>query len=77
MISLATPPRFALIAREAGHLKLESDHGDQAHVLVLEEGMLRILLLPGGRLRESQTFSIAPGAEDVAQQGRGRFDLSP
>jgi alpha-glucosidase len=76
LISLAVPPRFALIAREAGHLTLASDHGDQAHVFVLEGDLLRILLLPGGRLRELKTFSIAPGAEDVAQQGRGRFDLS-
>jgi alpha-glucosidase len=76
LISLTSPPRFALIAREAGHLTLASDHGDKAHVFVLEEDILRILLLPGGRLREPKTFSIAPGAEDVAQQGRGRFDLS-
>jgi alpha-glucosidase len=76
LISLVAPPQFALIAREAGYLTLASDHGDQAHIFVLEEDLLRILLLPRGRLREPKTFAIAPGAEDVAQQGRGRFDLS-
>jgi alpha-glucosidase len=76
LTSLAAPPRFTLGVREAGHLTLASEHGDTAHVFVLEDDIIRILLLPGGRLGEPRTFAIAPGAEDVAQEGRGRFDLA-
>jgi alpha-glucosidase len=74
-MSLAAPPRFELSAREAGHLTLASDQGDRAHVFVLEDDILRVLVLPGGRLNEPRTFAIAPGAEDIALEGRGRFDL--
>jgi alpha-glucosidase len=76
LTSLATPPRFALSAREAGHLTLASDQGDTAHVFVIEDDIIRVLVLPGGRLDQPRTFAIAPGAEDVAQEGRDRFDLA-
>jgi alpha-glucosidase len=75
-MSLATPPRFALTARKAGHLALASDQGDTAHVFVLENDIIRVLVLPDGRLNQPRTFAIAPGAEDVAQEGRDRFDLA-
>jgi alpha-glucosidase len=32
--------------------------------------------LPEGRLDQPRTFAIAPGAEDAALDGRGRFDLA-
>ena len=32
--------------------------------------------MPHGRLNQPRTFAIAPGAEDVAQDGRDRFDLA-
>ncbi len=75
MMSLARPPRFALVARAAGHLTLASDRGDVAHAFVLEDDIVRLLVLPGGRLNEPRTWAIAPGAEDVAPAGRNRFDL--
>ena len=73
-MSLATPPRFALTAHKAGHLALASDQGDTAHVFALENDIIRVLVLPDGRLNQPRTFAIAPGAEDVAQEGRDRFD---
>jgi len=73
--SLATPPRFALRARETGQVTLASDEGDVVNIFVLEEDIIRVLVLPGGRLDQRRTFAIAPGAEDVAQDGRNRFDL--
>ena len=33
-------------------------------------------MLPDGRLRDARTWAIAPGAEDVADEGRDRFDLA-
>ena len=75
-MSLATPPRFALTAHAAGHLTLASDQGDTAHIFVLENDIIRVLVLPGGRLDQPRTFAIAPGAEDVGLDGRDRFDLT-
>lgn len=75
-MSLARPPRFALAERVAGRLTLASDQGDAAHLFVLEEDIVRVLLLPGGRLDQPRTWAIAPGAEDVARDGRDRFDLA-
>ena len=75
-MSLATPPRFALTAHAAGHLTLASDQGDTAHIFVLENDIMRVLVLPGGRLDQPRTFAIAPGAEDVGLNGRDRFDLT-
>ncbi len=47
-----------------------------AHIFVLEPDIVRVLLLlPSGRLKHAKTFAIAPGAEDVAPEGRDRFDL--
>jgi len=75
-MSLLTPPRFALTARNAGHLTLASDQGDTTHVFVLENDIVRVLVLPDGRLNQPRTFAIAPGADDIAQEGRDRFDLA-
>jgi alpha-glucosidase len=75
-MSLVAPPRFALTSRKGGHLMLASNQGDTAHIFVLEDDIIRVLLLPRGRLDQSRTFAIAPGAEDVAQDGRDRFDLA-
>jgi alpha-glucosidase (family GH31 glycosyl hydrolase) len=75
-MSLATPPRFALTARNADHLTLASDQGDTTHIFVLENDIIRVLVLPDGRLNQPRTFAIAPGAEDIAQEGRDRFDLA-
>ena len=47
-----------------------------AHVFILEEDMIRVMLLPGGTLRFPRTWAIAPGAEDVVMEGRDRLDLS-
>ena len=65
-MTLAAPPRFSLAAREAGHLRLASDQGDAAHIFVLEADIIRVLVLPGGRLEQPRTWAIEPGADDVA-----------
>ena len=75
-MSLQKQPCFTLTARDAGHLTLLSEQGDAAHVFVLEPDIVRILVLPRRRLNHSKTFAIAPGAEDVAPDGRDRFDLA-
>jgi alpha-glucosidase len=74
--SLAAPPLFRLARTEAGRLTLESGQGDVAHLFVLEDDILRVMMLPGGALSETRTWAIAPGDVDVPVEGRDRFDLS-
>ncbi len=69
-------PQFQLVQRSGPQLTLHSPEGHLAHVFVLEQDIVRLLLLPHGRLREPRTFTIAPGAEDVPYEGRERFDLT-
>jgi alpha-glucosidase len=74
-MSLVTPPRFALTTRKPGQLTLASDQGDVAHVFVLENDIIRVLVLPGGRLNQPRTLAVAPGADDVGSAGRDRFNI--
>ena len=75
-MSLADPPLFRLASSDGAHLVLESDRGDLAHLFVLEEDIVRVMVLPGGRVDQPRTWAIAPGLADVEPQGRDRFDLS-
>jgi alpha-glucosidase len=75
-MSLASPPLFRLASTEASHLTLESAQGDVAHLFVLEQDIIRVMVLPGGRLEMGRTWAIAPGQDDVPPQGRDRFDLN-
>ncbi len=70
------PPVFRLADQDGAHLTLESDTGAVAHVWVLEPDVVRLMVLPDGRLRHPRTWTVAPGADDVAYEGRDRFDLS-
>ena len=37
---------------------------------------MRVMVLPGGKLRFPRTWAVAPGLEDVPYEGRDRFDDS-
>ncbi|MEI9995805.1 MAG: glycoside hydrolase family 31 protein [Rhizomicrobium sp.] len=76
MSTLLSPPVFRLAARDGNHLTLQSDGTAVAHVFVLEDDIIRVLVLPDGRLRQPKSWTIAPGQEDVAAEGRDRFDLT-
>lgn len=75
-MSMSRNPVFSLKTRDNNHLTLTSAEGHVAHVFVLEQDMIRVMILPKGELRFPRTWAIAPGAEDVATEGRDRFDLS-
>jgi alpha-glucosidase len=75
-MSLADPPLFRLAERAPGRLTLRSAEGDVVHLFVLESDIVRVMVLPGGELRQPRTWAIAPGLEDVPAEGRDRFDLS-
>lgn len=76
MTSMQHPPVFSLLEQTPGRLTLTSADGHFAHIFVLEEHIVRMMVLPGGKLNAPRTWAIAPGAEDVATTGRDRFDLS-
>ncbi|MDR3440993.1 glycoside hydrolase family 31 protein [Telmatospirillum sp.] len=75
-MSLSAPVVFSLAERTASHLTLGCPEGHVAHVFVLEEDIIRVMVLPGGTIRAPRTWAIAPGADDVPTDGRDRFDLA-
>ena len=74
--TLDKPPLFHLAARDGARIDLASDGAAVAHIFVLETDIIRVAVLPGGRFEMGRTWAIAPGAEDVADEGRDRFDLT-
>jgi alpha-glucosidase len=73
---LSSNPQFSLQPSEKNHLVLSSPEGHVAHVFILEQDIVRVMLLPHGNLNFPRTWAIAPGEEDIANEGRDRFDLS-
>ena len=76
MSTLAKPPVFRLASRVGNHITLASDGPAVAHVFVLEDDMIRVMVLPDGALKQPRSWSIAPGQEDIPFEGRDRFDLT-
>ena len=70
------PPTFRLAARDGARLTLESDTGAIAHVVVLEPDVIRLIVLPEGVFRHPRTWTVAPGADDVPDEGRDRLDVN-
>ncbi|HEY2481665.1 MAG TPA: glycoside hydrolase family 31 protein [Caulobacteraceae bacterium] len=70
------PPQFNIAEAGEGRVLLTSDGAAVAHVLVLEEDIVRVLLLPDGALKQPRSFAIAPGQTDIADDGRHRLDTT-
>lgn len=75
-MSVFPNPRFELDPRRGPELVLRCPTGHVAHLFILEEDIVRLLVSTDGRLRCPRTWAIAPGAEDVPHAGRDRFDRS-
>jgi alpha-glucosidase len=73
--SLSSPPVFELAERAPNRLTLRSDTGALAHVFILEEDVVRLLLLPDGAIKSPPSWAIAPGAADVDEPGRDRMSV--
>ncbi|WP_242185671.1 TIM-barrel domain-containing protein [Sphingomonas sp. CARO-RG-8B-R24-01] len=71
--TLSAPPVFAVAEREPGRVTLRADAGQVAHVFVLEEDVVRLLLLVDGTVTSMPSWAIAPGAGDIAEPGRDRM----
>ena len=69
-------PHFALQSHEGNHIILHSTGGAVAHVWVLEEDIVRVLVLPQGQLQMPRSWTVAPGLSDLPVEGRDRFDVS-
>ncbi len=76
MSSIQHPPLFSLVEQTPGKLTLRSGEGHVAHIFVLEAHIIRVMVLPGGKINFPRTWAIAPGQEDIAHEGRDRFDLN-
>src|ERR1700722_5294749 len=74
--TLDHPPLFRLAGQDGARLTLESDTGALAYVFVLEQDLVRLLVLPEGRLHHQRSWTAAPGADDGALEGGDRFDLA-
>ncbi len=74
--NLAQPPRFVLAEREGPRVTLRADTGAVAHVFVLEEDVVRVLLLADGAVTSPPSWAVAPGQIDIAEPGRDRLDVS-
>ncbi len=73
---LDRPPVFHIAGRDGARLDLASDGAAVVHIFVLEADIIRVAVLPNGRFEMGRSWAIAPGAEDVAEAGRDRFDLA-
>jgi alpha-glucosidase len=73
--NLANPPVFAVSAQARGTVTLTADTGAIAHVFVVEEDIMRVLLLADGTPTSAPSWAIAPGASDIAEPGRDRMSL--
>jgi alpha-glucosidase len=75
-VSPIRPPRFSLERESRGHLVLRASSGATAHLFVLEEDILRVLVISPGRRDLPRTWAVAPGADDGPIAGRRRRDLT-
>ena len=74
--TIANPPLFALTERAHGRITLTADTGAVAHLFVLEDDIVRLLLLANGTVTSPPSWAIAAGAEDIAEPGRDRMDVA-
>ena len=67
--------QFEIKESNSAHLLFTSSLGATIEVLVLEEDIIRVVVLPKAILHQTRTWSIAPGVEDVEVTGRDRMSL--
>lgn len=74
--TVCNPPLFHVSARSLGRIDLASSTPATAHIFILEDDIVRVMVLPDGAVHQPVTWAIAPGLDDVPVEGRDRFDLS-
>jgi alpha-glucosidase len=76
MASLAAPPVFRLVGRDGARLDLAAAEGERAHIFVLEEDIVRLVVLPSGLFSMARTWAVGPGGLEPPWEGRDRFDVT-
>ncbi|WP_304175920.1 glycoside hydrolase family 31 protein [Phenylobacterium aquaticum] len=71
--SIANPPLFRLAGRDGARVTLSTEAGFTVEVFVLEPDIIRVLHRPKTSQGAMKTWAIAPGMEDVPDQGRDRM----
>ena len=74
-MSLDSIPIFSIAERDLSRVTLKSEEGFIVHIFALEEEILRVMVLPEGKLNFPRTWAIAPGLDDLPLEGRDRFNL--
>ena len=65
LMSIASIPTFSVTDQNGSRVTLQSSEGSIVYIFVLEEDILRVMVLPDGKLNFPRTWAIAPGLEDV------------
>lgn len=74
--TLSAPPRFSVAERDGARVTLHSDTAAVAHLFVLEEDVIRVLLLSEGQVTSPPSWAVCPGGDDLSEPGRARLDAS-
>ncbi|MBV8968919.1 MAG: glycoside hydrolase family 31 protein, partial [Verrucomicrobia bacterium] len=74
-MSLNEVPNFTIGEQAGARITLRGSQSQVIYLFILEQDIVRVLVLPDGELRFPKTWAIAPGLEDVPLAGRDRFDL--
>lgn len=69
-------PVFTLQSHDNNHIILSTGQGAVAHIWVLEEDIVRVMVLPQGQPRMPRSWTVAPGLDNLPVEGRDRFDVS-
>ena len=69
-------PEFHLAEKNGATLMLKSAGGHVAHIFVLEQDIIRVMVLPDAQLHFPRTWAIAPGAQPLPLEGRERLSLA-
>lgn len=75
-MSTLNPPRLEVQAHEDSRLRLANSAGTAIRFFVLERGIIRVLVLPQGDLRDPAAWSVASGGDDTPLEGCNCHDLS-
>ncbi|AMP08512.1 glycosyl hydrolases 31 family protein [Collimonas arenae] len=69
-------PAFHLAEKNGATLTLKSEEGHVAHIFVLEQDIIRVMVLPDAQLHFPRTWAIAPGTQQLPLEGRERLSLA-
>ncbi|MDN4523017.1 glycoside hydrolase family 31 protein [Fictibacillus fluitans] len=76
-MSILTKQAFTFIKEESNILHFRSEQENiEVKIMVLEEDIIRVLFVTGDQLKVKNTWSVAPGMEDVPFDGIDRLNLS-